>query len=209
MASFDLKLDDDQEIFPDLVTGEIGIQSAPVVAGNTIINRRRFPRRYDAGAAMRNNKGYVRGFDVRTGSVFGFFNTIPKKGEFGYDTWEKTRRNTPATRACGRRSQWTNNSASPIAVESPTSDFYGGPSAGNNLFANAGLRGPQNPANASGISSLSTIRCGHDISSGAILADITVDGKPSKPSHNRASKDFFTFSIASRENRCGPFGKAR
>src|SRR5690348_1064887 len=33
----DLKLDDDQDIFPDLVTGEIGIQSAPVVAGNTII----------------------------------------------------------------------------------------------------------------------------------------------------------------------------
>src|SRR5262245_5215876 len=33
----DLKLDDDQEIFPDLITGEIGIQSAPVVAGNTVI----------------------------------------------------------------------------------------------------------------------------------------------------------------------------
>src|SRR5215468_223701 len=33
----DLKLDDDQEILPDLETGEIGIQSAPVVARDTII----------------------------------------------------------------------------------------------------------------------------------------------------------------------------
>src|SRR2546428_11292591 len=35
----DLKLDDDQEIFPDLTTGEIGIQSAPVVAKDTEIGR--------------------------------------------------------------------------------------------------------------------------------------------------------------------------
>src|SRR5437667_9975981 len=33
----DLKLNDDQTIFPDLTTGEIGMQSAPVVAKDTII----------------------------------------------------------------------------------------------------------------------------------------------------------------------------
>src|SRR5690242_94838 len=33
----DLKTEDDQEFFPDIETGEIGIQSAPVVAGNTVI----------------------------------------------------------------------------------------------------------------------------------------------------------------------------
>src|SRR5436309_1706868 len=33
----DLKLNDDQDIFPDLETGEIGIQSAPVVAKDTVI----------------------------------------------------------------------------------------------------------------------------------------------------------------------------
>src|SRR5204863_6179274 len=36
-GSVDLKLEDDQTIFPDLTTGEIGIQSAPVVAKDTII----------------------------------------------------------------------------------------------------------------------------------------------------------------------------
>jgi len=55
----DLKLNDDQDIFPDLITGEIGIQSAPVVAKDTVIigaafregmtrdYRRGFPRRHD------------------------------------------------------------------------------------------------------------------------------------------------------------------
>ena len=33
----DLKLDDDQTILPDLVTGEIGLHSTPIVAGDTVI----------------------------------------------------------------------------------------------------------------------------------------------------------------------------
>src|SRR5579864_5814362 len=36
-GSVDLKLEDDQTMFPDLTTGEIGIQSAPVVAKDTVI----------------------------------------------------------------------------------------------------------------------------------------------------------------------------
>ena len=31
--------------------------------------------------------GYIRGFDVRTGKRLWIFHTIPRKGEFGYDTW--------------------------------------------------------------------------------------------------------------------------
>ena len=81
----DLKLDDDQEI--DLVTGEVGLHATPVVAKDIVI----------VGAAHRpggvpksktNVKGYVRGFDVRTGKRLWIFHTIPKPGEFGYDTWE-------------------------------------------------------------------------------------------------------------------------
>ena len=36
-----------------------------------------------------NEKGYVRGFDVRTGKRLWIFHTIPQPGEFGNDTWEK------------------------------------------------------------------------------------------------------------------------
>src|SRR5271169_4349651 len=84
-GAVDLKLDDDQEI--DLVTGEVGLHSTPIVARNVVI----------VGAAHRsggvprsrkNVKGYVRGFDVRTGKRLWIFHTIPLPNEFGYNTWE-------------------------------------------------------------------------------------------------------------------------
>ncbi len=76
----DLKLDDDQTILPDLTTGEIGLQSAPVVAKDTVIVGAAF-REGMTPKSMRNNKGYVRGFDVRTGKRLWIFHTIPMKGE--------------------------------------------------------------------------------------------------------------------------------
>src|SRR5215469_15808334 len=85
-GAVDLKLNDDQIIEPDLTTGEIGVQSAPVIARDTIIIGAAFREGYTP-KSMRNNKGYVRGFDVRTGKRLWIFHTIPKKGEFGYDTW--------------------------------------------------------------------------------------------------------------------------
>ena len=50
--------------------------------------RRRAPDRRRARRARRNVKGYVRGFDVRTGKRLWIFHTIPQPGEFGNDTWE-------------------------------------------------------------------------------------------------------------------------
>src|SRR6516225_3050026 len=85
-GAVDLKLNDDQIIEPDLTTGEIGVQSAPVIGRDTIIIGAAFREGYTP-KSMRNNKGYVRGFDVRTGRRLWIFHTIPKKGEFGYDTW--------------------------------------------------------------------------------------------------------------------------
>src|SRR5713226_6023592 len=75
----DLKLDADQTILPDLTTGEIGLQSAPLVAKDTVIIGAAF-REGMTPKSMRNNKGFVRGFDVRTGKRLWIFHTIPKKG---------------------------------------------------------------------------------------------------------------------------------
>ncbi len=72
----DLKLDFDQKILPDLITGEVGYQSAPVVAKDTIIIGAAF-REGMTPKSMRNNKGYVRGFDVKTGKRLWTFHTIP------------------------------------------------------------------------------------------------------------------------------------
>ena len=133
-GAVDLKLDDDQTILPDITTGEIGIQSAPVVAGNTIIIGAAF-REGMTPKTMRNNKGYVRGFDVRTGKRQWIFHTIPKQGEFGYDTWE-----SGSAEYTGNTGVWTQVSIDEelglvyLPVETPTGDYYGGHRPGNNLF---------------------------------------------------------------------------
>jgi len=128
----DLKLEDDQQI--DLVTGEVGLHATPVVAGNTVI----------VGAAHRsggvprsktNVKGYVRGFDERTGKRLWIFHTIPKPGEFGYNTWEKD-----SADYTGNAGVWGQISVDEelgmvyLPVELPTGDYYGGHRPGAGLF---------------------------------------------------------------------------
>ena len=133
-GAVDLKLNDDQNILPDLTTGEIGLQSAPVVAGNTVIVGASF-REGMTPKSMRNNKGYVRGFDARTGRRLWIFHTIPQKGEFGYDTWLKG-----SAEYTGNTGVWTQISVDEklglvyLPVESPTGDYYGGHRPGNDLF---------------------------------------------------------------------------
>ena len=133
-GAVDLKQNDDQEILPDITTGEIGFQSAPVVAGDTVIVGASF-REGMTPKSMRNNKGYVRGFDVRTGKRLWIFHTIPKRGELGYDTWLDG-----SAEYTGNTGVWTQITVDEqlglvyLPVESPTGDYYGGHRPGNNLF---------------------------------------------------------------------------
>jgi quinoprotein glucose dehydrogenase len=180
-GAVDLKVDDDQDIFPDLTTGEIGIQSAPVVAGNTIIIGAAF-REGMTPRSMRNNKGYVRGIDVRTGKRLWIFHTIPKQGEFGYDTWEKG-----SAEYTGNTGVWTQITVDEklglvyLPVESPTSDFYGGHRLGNNLFGESLVCVDLKTGERKWYFQLVHHPLWDmDISSAPILADITVDGKPVK-----------------------------
>ncbi len=128
----DLKLDDDQAIDP--VTGDVGLQSAPVVAGDIVI----VGAAHQGGAvpkSFRNVKGYVRGFDVRTGKRLWIFHTIPRPGEFGLDTWEKD-----SWSYTGNTGVWAQISVDEqlglayLPVELPTGDFYGAHRPGNGLF---------------------------------------------------------------------------
>jgi quinoprotein glucose dehydrogenase len=128
----DLKLDNDQDI--DLETGEIGLHAAPVVAGNTIIVGA--AHRPSASPRMTNNvKGYVRGFDARTGKRLWIFHTIPRPGEFGRDSWENESADNN-----GNGGVWGQISVDEelgmvyIPVELPTGDIYGGHRPGNGLF---------------------------------------------------------------------------
>jgi quinoprotein glucose dehydrogenase len=180
-GTVDLKLDDDQTIFPDLTTGEIGIQSAPVVARDTVIVGAAF-REGMTPKSMRNNKGYVRAFDVRTGKRLWIFHTIPKKGEFGYDTWLND-----SAEYTGNTGVWTQITVDEqlglvyLPVESPTSDFYGGHRPGNNLFGETlvcvDLKTGQRKWH---FQLVHHPLWDMDISSAPILTDILVDGKPIK-----------------------------
>ncbi len=128
----DLKLDDDQEM--DLTTGEIGLHAAPVVADDVVI----VGAAHKPGAApktMRNVRGYVRAFDVRTGKRLWIFHTIPRPNEFGYDTWEKDSASfTGNTGVWGQISVDEQLGMAYIPVELPTGDFYGGHRPGHGLF---------------------------------------------------------------------------
>ena len=128
----DLKLDDDQEIDP--VSGEIGLHAAPVVADDVVI----VGAAHHPGGVPKsktNVKGFVRGFDVRTGKRLWIFHTIPRSDEFGYDTWEKD-----SASYTGNTGVWGQISVDPelgmafIPVELPTGDYYGGHRPGNGLF---------------------------------------------------------------------------
>jgi len=128
----DLKLEDDQQI--DLVTGEVGLHATPVVAGDTVI----------IGAAHRpggvpkskeNVKGFVRGYDVHTGKRLWIFHTIPKPGEFGYDTWQNDSADyTGNAGVWGQMSIDEQLGMAFLPVELPTGDYYGGHRPGNGLF---------------------------------------------------------------------------
>lgn len=176
----DLKQDFDQEI-KDLVTGEVGLHAAPAVAGNTIIVGAAFREGFTP-AKMSNNKGYVRGFDVRTGKRLWTFHTIPKKGEYGYDTWLKG-----SAEYTGNTGVWTQVSVDEalntayLAVESPTSDFYGGHRPGNNLYGNSLVAVDLTTGERKWHFQL----IHHEIwdfdnSSAPLLMDVNVDGKPVK-----------------------------
>jgi quinoprotein glucose dehydrogenase len=124
----DLRLNDDQQMDPN--RGVIGLHAPPLVAKGVVV----------IGAAPTlQSKGYVRGFDVRTGRRKWIFHTIPMKGEFGYDTWT-----TPGqAEASGNTGSWASMSADEdlgllyVGVELPQTDMLGVSRTGADLFSDS------------------------------------------------------------------------
>src|SRR5918912_1521130 len=165
----------------DLETGEIGLHSTPTVVKDVVIVGSSFKEGMTV-KTHNNTKGLVRAFDVKTGKQLWQFNTIPRPGEFGNDTWEKE---SWATN--GNVGVWTQITVDEEAglvylpVETPTSDFYGGHRPGNNLFAESlvcvDLKTGQRKWH---FQLVHHPLWNYDMSSAAILADITVNGRAIK-----------------------------
>src|SRR5579864_2570729 len=165
----------------DLETGEAGIHSTPIVVKDTVM----------IGSSMKegqtpvthnNTKGSVRAFDVRTGKLLWTFNTIPRPGEFGNDTWEDG-----SWAINGNTGVWTQFTVDEelglvyLPVESPTSDWYGGHRPGNNLYGESlvcvDLKTGQRKWYYQVVHHPIW---NYDLSSAPILADINVGGKAIK-----------------------------
>jgi quinoprotein glucose dehydrogenase len=170
-------LDNDLKIDP---LGKIGNSSPPVIANGVIV----------VGPAMlvgtRVNKSNVRadvsGFDARTGRKLWTFHTIPRKGEFGYDTWENG-----SADYTGNAGVWGPFSADPelglvyLPVEAATNDVYGGHRPGNNLYSNSLVA--VNIKTGKRVWHQQLIHhdiWDYDVPAHPILVDITVSGRPVK-----------------------------
>ncbi len=165
----------------DLETGEIGVHSTPTVARDVVIVGSSF-REGQTVETHNNTKGLVRAFDVRTGKQLWQFNTIPRPGEFGNDTWEND-----SWAENGNVGVWTQITVDEdlglvyLPVETPSSDFYGGHRPGNNLFAESlvcvDLKTGQRKWH---FQFVHHPIWNYDMPAAPILADINVDGRAIK-----------------------------
>ena len=88
--------------------------------------------------ALPSTPGDIRAYDVQTGALRWTFHTIPRPGEFGYDTWSPD-----AWKVAGGANAWSGLTIDQrrgivfAATGSASFDFYGANRLGDNLFANS------------------------------------------------------------------------
>jgi quinoprotein glucose dehydrogenase len=108
--------------------------SPGIVYQNMLIVASRVPEGYIS------TPGHIRAYDTVTGEFRWIFHTIPKPGEFGFDTWEFVK-----GEVYGGANAWGGFTLDEqrgwvfCATGSPTYDFYGGFRKGKNLFGNCVL----------------------------------------------------------------------
>jgi quinoprotein glucose dehydrogenase len=129
----DLKRNIDQDLDP--LDNQIGLHATPIVAKNVIIVGAAHPTGANPTTA-RATKGYVRGFDARTGERLWIFHTVPMRGEFGTESWLRD-----SNEYTGNTGVWAQISVDPeletvyLPVEESTGDYTGIDRPGDNLFS--------------------------------------------------------------------------
>jgi glucose dehydrogenase len=165
----------------DLEKGEIGLHSTPTVAKDVILVGSSF-REGLTVKTHNNTKGLVRAWDAKSGKLLWTFNTIPRPGEFGNDTWEKE---SWATN--GNTGVWTQITVDEelglvyLPVEDPTSDLYGGHRPGNNLYGDSLVCVDLKTGQRKWFFQIVHHPIwDYDMPAAPLIADIVVDGKPIK-----------------------------
>jgi quinoprotein glucose dehydrogenase len=121
----------------------------------------------------------IRGYDVRTGRHLWTFHVVPRKGEFGNETWQND-----SWTYSGNSGVWSLMSADEelgyvyLPLETATGDYYGGTRPGNNLHAESIMC--LDAKTGKRVWSYQIVHHGlwdYDLPAAPILADITVNGK--------------------------------
>jgi quinoprotein glucose dehydrogenase len=87
------------------------------------------------GEGYMSPPGDIRAYDVVTGRLVWTFHTVPRPGEFGYDTWPKdAHKYVGGVNAWGEMTVDTKRGIAYVPLGSPTYDFYGADRPGANLF---------------------------------------------------------------------------
>jgi quinoprotein glucose dehydrogenase len=132
-----------------------------------------------APPSRENVIGAVLAIDARTGAERWTFNTVPREGEFGVETWEND-----SWRSTGNAGVWApitvdrDRGIAYLPVEAATGDYFGGHRPGDNLFSSSLVA----------LDALTGERIWHyqivrndifdwDNPTNPILADFTVDGR--------------------------------
>jgi quinoprotein glucose dehydrogenase len=166
----------------DAINGEIGLHATPAVTRSGVVLVGSAFREGGTPKTHNNTKGMVLAFDVKSGKKLWQFNTIPRPGEFGNDTWLKE-----SWAVNGNTGVWTQMAVDEelglayLPVETPSSDFYGGHRPGNNLFADSlvcvDLKTGQRKWH---FQLVHHSIWNMDIAAAPVLADVTVNGKAVK-----------------------------
>jgi quinoprotein glucose dehydrogenase len=123
-----------QNLGVDPAGAVIEMTSPGAVFKNLLIVASRVNESYDA------SPGHIRAYDTVSGDMQWIFHTIPREGQFGYDTWKWVKgENYGGANAWGGVTIDEQRGWVFAATGSATEDFYGGFRKGSNLFANSVL----------------------------------------------------------------------
>ncbi len=187
----DLRRDLGREV--DTERAQIGSSAPATVVGDVIVVGAALPSG-GAPPSPESPPSPVRGYDTRSGELLWTFHPIPRKGEYGWETWE-----ADSWRFTGNGGVWSWMSADPelglvyLPTEAGTGDYYGGHRPGDNLFTQSvvalevrtGLRRWH----------FQTVHHGiwdYDLPTAPVLLDLTVEGREI-PALAQVTKQAFTF----------------
>ena len=138
----------------------------------------------------------VRGYDVRTGKLLWTFHVVPRKGEFGNETWLND-----SWTYSGNSGTWSLISGDEelgyvyLPFEEATGDYYGGTRPGNNLFAESIMC--LDAKTGKRVWHFQTLHHGiwdYDLPAAPVLADINVNGRRIK-ALAQVSKQAFVYVL--------------